>query len=168
LIESILNLPERLRTRVKLHYFGPSGEIVAAEFSEANIAGNLDNRGLVTKRDAVAAVIEADALLSLVYDSSGGPRTDEINGLMTTKVFDYFLSGKPIINVGPAAADVCVLAGRMAYREFHTFESSQLAELSRFIGDGVEDLRKFRQRSSTAELPNFTSELREILRDIGT
>ncbi len=166
LISAILQLPAELRPQVKLHYYGPSGELVAGEFNAAKLSENCTNYGLVAKDDAVAAVVTADALLSLVFDSSRGELTSAVLGVMTTKVFDYFLSGKPIINVSPPEADVCQLARQIGYREFHSFGPSEESELARFITGALQDMHAFRRRMSTVQLPDFAGTFEKILADV--
>ena len=166
LLRALRQLPEASRQRVRVHYFGMSARLVEDEFSEAGMSDRLVSHGFVAKQAAVAAVKEADILLSLVFDQPEAPKTAAVLGLMTTKVFDYFLSGKPIVNVGPEEADVCILARSIGYQEFHTFESAEQARLAEFLQSALADLPGFRQRRSPAALPDFGHEFTRIVRDV--
>lgn len=163
LLHAMQQLDATTRAQVKVHYMGLSGDLVAAEFGAAGLTDNLVNHGFVKKQVAAAAAKSADALLSLIFDSTKKRPNSAVLGLMTTKVFDYFLAGKPIINVGPPQADVCVLAKEIGYGEFHSFDASRGSELAAFLATALQDLHAFRQRTATAQLPDFAAGFNQIL-----
>jgi hypothetical protein len=164
LVRALERLPPATRTKVRLHYYGWSVRVVAPEFSASGLAECLVDHGYVSKAVAAAAVKNADLLLSLVFDSSAAEKTDEVLGSMTTKVFDYFLSGRPIINIGPQEADLCVLASNIGYREFRTFDSAQEAQLAEYLTWAIAHPDALRTQIEPAVLPDFSTTFRTILR----
>jgi hypothetical protein len=162
-IRALLRVDPRMRAKTKLHYLGLSSDLVRKEFAAAGLIANLVDHGFVKKDVAATAVKGGDILLSLVFDSAGNRASSAVLGLMTTKVFDYFLSGRPIVNVGPPDADVCVLASQIGYEEFHTFQSADEADLARFLEEALRDLGRFRERLASARLPDFAFEFGEVL-----
>lgn len=166
LVNALKLLPETLRTRVRLNYFGASAKLIEVDFNEAALNENFLNYGYVIKREAVAAVKCADILLSLVFDKGDSKDSNAVLGLMTTKVFDYFLSGKPIINIGPPSTDLCLLAEECGYSEFHNFSFKQTNQLAEFLATALYDLDEFRQRVSLAKLPDFANTFTHILKDV--
>jgi hypothetical protein len=166
LVDALKSLPPTLRTRVRLNYFGASAKLIDFDFYEASLNENFIDYGYVNKSSAVAAVKSADILLSLVFDKEASQDSSAVLGLMTTKVFDYFLSGKPIINIGPPSADLCLFAEECGYSEFHNFNFNQTTQLAEFLATALSDLDKFRQRVSLAKLPDFSNTFTHILKDV--
>ncbi len=166
LVGALRDLRAEVRAKIKVHYFGPSSELMRREFSEAQLTENLCDYGMVQKHEAASAVKGADLLLSLVFDSSRGKQDSAVLGIMTTKVFDYFLSGKPVFNVSPPNADVCEFARQIGYDEFRSFDSTDVRELSSDLAAAAADLAAFRQRRCSSELPDFSQVLLQILHDV--
>lgn len=155
LVESLKLMSQEWRGRVRLHYFGPTSKIVENDFSSQDIFYNLIDHGFVSKSKAIQVLKEADLLLSLVFD---GPVSEQasIQGLMTTKVFDYLLSGKPILNIGPPNGDINILAQKIGYSEFYSFEYFQIQEVSDFLLSALQNIDNFRKRKVQVELPDFS------------
>lgn len=163
-VEAISLLPPVVRQKIKLHYYGSSSELVKRDFLRTGNSANLNDHGLVRKGDAVAAVKSADVLLSLVCDLKECEDA-AMTGVMTTKIFDYFLSGKPVINIGPPNADVNLFAKKIGYKEFHSFSSSEVYKLSKYLIGAVSDLSRFRAHQVHVDIPDFGQALQQILHD---
>lgn len=166
LVRALERLPAPTRARVRLHYFGWSIHVVSPDFARAGLMENLVDYGYVTKAKAAAAVKRADLLLSLVFDSDTTEKSNEVLGSMTTKVFDYFLSGRPILNIGPPEADLCTLAADIGYQQFHSFESSQDVQLASYLEEAAANIDSLRTRITPAALPDFSSSFRAVLRTV--
>lgn len=165
LVEAVSRLPPAAQHKIKLHYFGPSSELVKRDFLKMKSLSNLIDHGLVSKGDAITAVKSADILLSLVCDRKNCEDV-AMSGVMTTKVFDYFLSGKPVLNIGPCNGDLNGFAREVGYVEFHSFSYSEVSWLSKFLFDAVLDLAKFRRRRSRVVMPDFGQAFQQILDDV--
>jgi hypothetical protein len=166
LVKAMALLPTDKRKRVRLNYFGASANIIKSDFINAAMNDNFLDFGYVKKSEAVSAVKGADVLLSLVFDKGENQDSSAVLGLMTTKVFDYFLSGKPILNIGPESADVCRLAQECGYSEFHNFNFNQTRQLADFMEAALGDLDIFRQRFASARLPDFAKTFNNILNNV--
>lgn len=164
-VEAVSLLPRVVRQKIKLHYFGSSSGPVKRDFLRTGNSANLNDHGFVSKGDAVAAVKSADVLLSLVCDLKECEDA-AMTGVMTTKIFDYFLSGKPVINIGPPNADINLFAKKIGYTEFHSFSSSEVCQLSKYLIGAVSDLSRFRERQIHVNIPDFGQALQQILHDV--
>ena len=165
LVQALKAMPKEWRSRVTLHYFGPTNKIVDHDFRSQGMLNNLIDHGFVNKLEAIQAVKKADLLLSLVFDRPIN-KQNPVYGLMTTKVFDYFLSGRPIINIGPLGADLNLFAEKIGYTEFHSFEYFQVHELAEFLSKALHDLTNFRKRNVSVEIPDFSDSFELILNNI--
>lgn len=166
LLNAMKMLPLELSERIKFSYFGSSSNLIEIEFNEAGFHNNFTNFGYVNKSEAITAVRSADILLSLVYDKEINLETNSVLGIMTTKVFDYFLSGKPIINIGPSNADICILASNCGYTEFHNFDYTEINQLAVYLSSILRNLNVLRESISVAKLPDFANLFKEIITDV--
>ena len=164
LVQALKAMPKDWRDRVIVHYYGLTSKIVVNDFRTQNMLNNLIDHGIVNKSKAIQVVKKADLLLSLVFDRPLNQQ-NPVNGIMTTKVFDYFLSGKPIISIGPRGADLNLFAEKFGYTEFHSFESFQVHELAEFLINALQDLANFRKRHVCIEMPDFSESLSLIIRN---
>lgn len=161
-IQAALKLPRDILERLEVHYFGGCSAMVRGEFERLGVGGLLVDHGMVSKSEAIRAILDADLLLSLVH--AGEKSTDpSVSGLMTTKVYDYFLSGNPILNIGPPDAEVNRFAHDIGYTPFHSYVASDTGGLSRFLRSVIdgEELRSLEPCS--LEMPDFSSDFQVIL-----
>jgi hypothetical protein len=168
LVCAIKGLQAHLRLKIRVHYFGLSKKIIESDFNHDWCNELLVNHGYVSKKVACQAVIKADLLLSLIYDEKVNHHshdTIQISGLMSTKIFDYFLSGNAIVNIGPDNADINIFANKIGYSNFFNFDSNREAELSQFISNAMNNLDIFRSKKSNISLPDFSSTFNDIIQD---
>jgi len=158
-------MPKELHDKVIVHYYGSTSNIVVNDFRKQGMLNYLIDHGFVNKLEAIQAVKKADLLLSLVFDKPLD-KQNPVNGIMTTKVFDYFLSGKPIINIGPPMADLNLFAEKIGYTEFHSFQYFQVLELVEYLSAALNDLTNFRKRNISVEIPDFSDIFGLMLSDI--
>jgi glycosyltransferase involved in cell wall biosynthesis len=139
------------------------------DWAAANgLAGRLDVRPFVTRRQALALERDSDALLLLIPDAGGRGR-----GVLTAKIFEYLAAERPILAAVPPDGDAAALireagAGLVVPPEDVEAIAGALRELGR------------RWREGGLEQPPLSPELRErlgrrarveelatILRDLG-
>ena len=163
-IRALLQLPKDILERLEVHYFGGCSAMVRREFDRFGADGFLVDHGMVSKAESIEAILDADLLLSLVHteEKSSDP---SVSGLMTTKIYDYFLSGGPILNIGPFDSEVNRFAGDIGYTPFHSFVASDTTGLCRFLqgaidGEGLQSLEP-----CSLEMTDFSSDFRAILSD---
>ena len=132
LIGALRLLNDTVRNCIILHYYGDASSEVTREFSEAGIIENLIDHGRVSKGEAVNALWHADLLYSVIHNdvvaSSNG-----VKGIITTKIFDYLITGKPILNIAPDEAEIRKLISKMNLDNCLTYNSSQINEIKTCI-----------------------------------
>ena len=165
LVDALKLMPEKWRDHVIVHYYGSTSDIIEHDFRVQGMLDNLMDHGFVNKYKAIQAVKKADLLLSLVYDGPAN-KQNPVNGLMTTKVFDYFLSGNPILNIGPLTGDLNLLAEKNGYKEFYSFESCQAPEMAEFLLNALQNLSDFRKREIQVKLPDFSECFESIIDNV--
>jgi hypothetical protein len=165
LVQALKAMPKEWRDQVIVHYYGLTSKVVENDFRSQDMLDNLIDHGFVNKLKAIQVVKNADLLLSLVSDRPLD-KQNPVNGIMTTKVFDYFLSGKPIINIGPSGADLNLLSEKIGYTEFHSFEYFHVHELAEYLLKVLNDLPNLRKRNISVEMPDFSDNFELILNNI--
>lgn len=101
-VEQAFSRNPLLKERVSLRFVGPKHDRAResiAEFAERH-PNSLENIGPVTKREAVAEVQRAGALL-LLLDSPRGNYTVADDANVPAKAYEYLAAGAPILAFGP-------------------------------------------------------------------
>lgn len=152
---------ERVR-QIAIHYYGDSSALIRQEFQQFNLADCLTDHGRVSKDDSLRAMLGADVLLSLIHTDrmSASPA---VTGLMTTKLFDYLLSGRPILNIGPANAEAADFAARVGCREFHSFTADDRDGVRGFLEAPTAESLSTHAGPLSVSLPDFEAQLNAIL-----
>jgi hypothetical protein len=107
-------------------------------------------------------MLDADLLLSLIHTDrvSSDPA---VTGHMSTKIYDYFLSGVPILNIGPVNAEVNQLAAEIGYRAFDSLPADDTAAIGRTIEQLVSAGRLRPREPFSVSLPRFDDGLSRIV-----
>jgi peptidoglycan/xylan/chitin deacetylase (PgdA/CDA1 family) len=161
-LKAVQALPDESWRRVRLHYYGASSALAQREFVQFGLGECLVDHGKVSKDESVRAICGADLLLSLIHTDRVA-RDPAVAGHMSTKVYDYFLSGIPILNIGPINADVNAFAASLRYAPFHSFPADDAAKLTQFLADAVAGRVLRPVPPLSVSLPRFESDLAEIL-----
>ena len=162
LLKAMLSLPTDIRERFEVHYYGRCSAMVSREFQQYDLGSYLSDFGMVSKEDSIKAVLGADLLLSLVHteNKSSSP---SVSGMMTTKVYDYLLSGNPILSIGPADAEINSFAKSIGYSFFHSFAANETLAMAGFLNQVVTDVTSSGQDLATLAMPDFSSDFEHIL-----
>ena len=132
LINALNLIDSHIRSRIFVHYYGVSENLVNTQMSKTDI--KYKNYGLVNRESAVRAMLESDLLYSPVYESVEKFCHDsKINGIMTTKIFDYIVSKRPILNIAPYSADLVNMSRVHNIKSFTNFSSTEIDLISDFI-----------------------------------
>jgi hypothetical protein len=158
LLDALSRLPPERQRQIEVHYYGGSSGLARQEFERVGLTDRLVDHGKVSKQDALRAVIGADLLLSLIHTDREAA-SPAITGLMTTKVYDYLLSGNPIVNIGPVNAEAVHFAARMGYRAFHTFTAGDVDGLRGFLDRALDEGGVLKTTPLSVPLPDFEAEL---------
>jgi hypothetical protein len=162
LLAAMLRMPSELLEQVEVHYYGGCSESVAQEFNHFGLGRCLSDHGRVSKEDSIGAILGADLLLSLIHTERVASNPS-ISGLMTTKVYDYFLSGNPILSVGPVNADVNFFAEALEYSDFISFSADETEMMSNFLIKKMTEKNGTKEPFATVNMPDFASDLEHIL-----
>jgi hypothetical protein len=162
LLRAMAALPPACSRQISVHYYGDSSALVRAEFQQFGLADRLIDYGRVSKDDSVRAILGAGVLLSLIHTDHDST-SPAVTGLMTTKLYDYLLSSRPILNIGPVNAEAATFAARAGSREFHSFTADDREGLTRFLERAVAgDLAAPREPLSVS-LPDFEAQLHAVV-----
>lgn len=127
ILNAINHLPLEIKKDVCLNYCGLSSSLFNKFCEDYDI--NIKNHGYISKKDATSLVCSSNILISLNYNSNLG-NFSSANCLITTKVFDYLLSGKPVINVGLKDSELCQFIDSIGYQSFFTFDYNDSHQIS--------------------------------------
>lgn len=83
----------------ELKLAGAVSPTILANIEEFGLTKSLNNLGYLSHKDAVAEQRAAQVLLLIEIDS------EETNGIIPGKIFEYMVSGRPVIGIGPDMSD---------------------------------------------------------------
>ncbi|HQT24834.1 hypothetical protein [Daejeonella sp.] len=159
-LNALKDLDANLLRTIKVHYYGSSSKSINEEFGKYGLSSMLVDHGYVSKLISFQALQSAGLLISLVDDGKL-PYDDAVAGIMTTKIFDYLLSGKPILNIGPVNCDVVKFASQINYANFYTFAALETNEIRQFIKD-LFLLNQNQVIDNEVVIPNFEEEFTKV------
>jgi hypothetical protein len=167
LLQALATLPEEALHQLEVHYYGGSSSLARREFESFGLWDRLVDHGFVSKEQSVEAILDADLLLSLIHTSSTAS-DPAVAGLMTTKVYDYLLSGNPILNVGPSDAEINRFAAQIGYSPFHSFRAEDTSGLHDFVRKFIVAGGLPRIAPLSVGMPSFATDLHAILDEAET
>jgi hypothetical protein len=159
ILSALMLMDKALLNRIEFHYCGTSAKMVQDEFDDAGLSHLLVNHGYIKKAEAFEVLKKATVLVSLIDD--GKRKYDaSVAGLMTTKVFDYFLTSKPILNIGPKGCNIEAFAKEISYTVFHSFEGKDIMGIRHYIEKVATQSENMVKHQSVA-LPDFFSDFQK-------
>ena len=111
-------------------------------------------------KESISSLYDADLLLSLVDSNDKIDKNGIYSGLMTTKIFDYFMSGKPILNISPKNSDIEIFAKKIKYKMFYNFIASDTIKIKSFILGQI-NKDKF-EDNCNVQIPDFSQRFKEL------
>lgn len=128
---ALLYLKERERkvySKLRFTYAGKDYNYVQRLFQKFSLLDILENRGFVSRDEALKLQAESDILLLIAYT---GDDPQEGSSIRTGKVYEYLASGKPILAIAPKSWEMreeieCDGISRV-------FEKSELQEMADYI-----------------------------------
>jgi hypothetical protein len=163
-LKAIAALPADTVGRLEVHYYGDASRIARREFEDFDLSRILVDHGKVSKTDSLHAMLGADLLLSLIHTDhvSSDPA---VTGHLSTKIYDYFLSGVPILNIGPVNAEINALAATIGHPAFHSAPADDTAAISAVVRDAV--IRRHRPAEPLSlVLPRFDLTFSDIVSEV--
>jgi hypothetical protein len=160
-LKAIAGLPGTLTNQMEFHYYGDASHVARTEFEQYGHSGMLTDHGKVSKDDSLRAMLGADLLLSLIHTDRVSP-DPAVTGHMSTKIYDYFLSGNPILNIGPVNAEVNRVAAEIGHAGFHSLPADDTAGIAHVIEDAV-NRRLTHSDPLSVQLPLFEAVFSSVL-----
>lgn len=131
-LQALKTLDEKLHSRFIFHYVGSNGAIVEAQFKSQGFLDKLRLYGRLDKKDVFRYMHSADVLLSLV-NLHHSLKDVGRQGVMTTKVFDYMIIGKPILNISSINAELNHFFDKIKYKKFYSYSAKQQIEIAKCL-----------------------------------
>ncbi|WP_372950724.1 glycosyltransferase family 4 protein [Mariniphaga sp.] len=99
LIRAVSELPEKIKTRLKIRFIGRIPFEITDQFSQAGLIELIEITGYVPHSKAIEYLFSSDLLLLVIPDVKNN------EGILTGKLFEYLASRKPILFIGPENGD---------------------------------------------------------------
>ncbi len=132
ILKAISLLSKEELTKLQFTYCGLSGKEVKSWFKEFGLESIFYDKGYLTKEDTVKELLDADLMISVVKNSDF---TDDpiISGIITTKIFDYIILNKTVLNICPRGAELLTLIQQYQIKNIHSFTGSETLRVKEFI-----------------------------------
>lgn len=102
LLEALSKAPH-LKSRVKIHLYGYGHSKAVNEAKKFNLEGIVENHGMVSYSESLAAQVNADVLLFVLWND------EREKGVLTGKLFEYMGASRPILAIGAANGEAAQL-----------------------------------------------------------
>jgi len=129
--KAISLIPIHLQQNIVLHYCGSSSEVAKAAFKKYDLSNNLVDHGMLTKDDVFALMKLSDVTISVVHNS-GSASSSSVLGIMTTKIFDYLIVNKHILNIAPVNSELSLWLNQNKFNN-----------IKNIVGEDVEGIKTY-------------------------
>ncbi|SEM31387.1 Glycosyltransferase involved in cell wall bisynthesis [Aquimarina amphilecti] len=136
----------------RLRLVGAVSEDVLSSIKEAGLSIFLENKGYVSHKEAIEIQRSSQVLLLVEINS------EETKCIIPGKLFEYMISGRPILAVGPKGADISKLIKET--NSGHFFEFQEYSEMKKVI---LECFRKFQEGNLITETKGIEKYSRRAL-----
>lgn len=134
---ALSKLPSHRSEKIRFHYCGSSSKIALENFLEFGVQHLLVDHGALTKERAQSLMKRSNVCVSVVHNSSFS--TDPaITGLMTTKIFDYLIAGKPVLNIAPKGSELVEWCAENGINNVTTFSSDETDAIATHLAERIE------------------------------
>lgn len=99
-LAAICNEDESFAAKFRLRLVGPVDHTVLESITDAGLSGYVERPGQLTHAEAIDRMVQARVLLLLLND------TVNAKGILTSKLFEYMATGRPILCIGDMDGDV--------------------------------------------------------------
>jgi glycosyltransferase involved in cell wall biosynthesis len=129
---ALATLDVAVRKQIEVHYCGNSAARARASFQRYGVQDQLVEHGSLSKADATRLVASAHLALSIIC-SDARAENDALRGVITTKVFDYLLLDKDVLNIVPEGFEFHELAKKFRLLGLHNIDPSRVVEIAEFL-----------------------------------
>ena len=150
----VTSLSNSVRSKICVHYVGSTFDNLFLDQANANLIKLVDH-GVTPRETAMCFMKNADLLLSLISDKPSTAAGPEITGLMTTKIFDYLLSGSPILNIAPSNSDATYFLSQYGGKFVLSLEADDSHLINKELQNFICNQQYKLARKSKRILPTF-------------
>ncbi|UCD18068.1 MAG: hypothetical protein JSV44_03935, partial [Candidatus Zixiibacteriota bacterium] len=130
----LLKTEPELRNTIRIMHVGHcDADMVRAQASLYELGDLIDLKGYLERKTAIRTLVQADLLYLSVH------RFEEYN-ILPGRIFDYLVSGKPVLGIIPADSDAATLIGE--YSQGAAFRHDEIEKAAAYIK------RMFEKRSA--------------------
>ena len=129
---AIAKLDSSVRNEIEVHYCGNSAARAAAAFKRFEIQDQLISHGSLSKPDATRLVASGDIALSIIC-SETETDNDALRGVITTKVFDYLLLDKDVLNIVPEGFEFRTFAAEAGLEGLKNYTPENINSIADFL-----------------------------------
>lgn len=145
---------------LQIKLVGAVGESILKNILQQGLASHVEKPGYVPHREAQLLQRQSQVLLLIEIDS------DHTRAIIPGKLFEYMVSGRPILSVGPEDSDPQKILQQTNTGRFFNYRDKEGMKM--YLRQAHEDYRTGRLRSNPIGLQRFsrknlTRELAEIL-----
>jgi len=158
-IVPLLQLLDSLTEDIRFQFIGTklSDELEAAIHSLKRL--KVERKSFLSHQEAIAEMLSAQLLILLINDYPGS------EGMVTTKLFEYLASRRPILCVGNTKSEASRLID--SYQAGACFEYNQLQSAGEYLQDLIRDYQKGIEHINKADLselmqPHLLEYLQEL------
>jgi hypothetical protein len=162
-IKELLSENEDFAQNFELKLIGAVGEPVLSSIEKYGLKDHLHQKGYVSHPEALQLQKSAQVLLLIEIDRK------ETRGIIPGKLFEYMVSERPILAVGPAGSDIELLMKKTNTGSFFLYP--QKGEIKAFLLKSFQEYKQGKLRSQAIGLQDFsrrslTGRLAELIRKI--
>ncbi|GAB2768513.1 glycosyltransferase family 4 protein [Salinimicrobium soli] len=139
---------EDFANNFELKLVGAVGEQVLGSIQKWGLRAYVEKIGYVSHSEALQLQKSAQVLLLIEIDR------EETRGIIPGKIFEYMVSGRPILAVGPEKADIEILVKKTNSGAF--FQYSQKEEIKAFLLQCFEEFKRGELKSHPIGLQEFS------------
>lgn len=132
IFEALMKMPKVKRDLFRIHYLGSRSSWVIREFRKYGLEDILIDYGFVDKQIALEVMWNSDILISLIHNDVVA-KDAGVRGIISTKIFDYVVTKKPILNICPSNSEVNELLHASEENNFYSFHSEQISDIHEFL-----------------------------------
>ena len=159
LVELILEIPD-FKSHIEIKLIGAVSQEVLETISQFALSSYLNNLGYVSHAEAIAHQRKSQVLLLIEINS------EDTKSIIPGKLFEYMVSGRPIIAIGPKDSDFAEIITNTNTGVF--FEYSEKMKLKSVILDFYNQFLESKLHSNGVGLQNYsrknlTKELVQLL-----
>lgn len=129
---AIAKFDSSVRNRIEVYYCGNSAARAAKSFERYGIQDQLISRGSLSKSDATRLVASGDLALSIIC-SETKTENDALRGVITTKVFDYLLLNKDVLNIVPEGFEFRTFADEVGLEGLKNYTPEDVDGIADFL-----------------------------------